>query len=85
MKKLLIEVYKGPFAEYNGQRPEVLPNGPTKWDQHYVKYVNGLQADIMRKKNCLGLFLQATTTPISLFLKNRNARIVQKKMTLLFP
>ena len=22
---------------------------PTKWNQQYVKYVNGLQADIMRK------------------------------------
>ena len=23
--------------------------GPTKWTQNYVKYVNGLQADLMRK------------------------------------
>ena len=49
LEKWLIEVYKGPYAEYNGQRPEVLPNGPNKWHQHYVKYINGLQADIMIK------------------------------------
>ena len=24
---------------------------PTKWNQHYVKYINGLQADIMRKNH----------------------------------
>ena len=78
---------QGDYPDYSSSSEESseIEGKPTKWNQHYIKYVNGLQADIMRKKNCLGLFLQATTTPISLFLKNRNARIVQKKMTLLFP
>ena len=25
-----------------------IPLGPTKWTQNYVKYINGLQADLMR-------------------------------------
>ena len=27
--------------------------GPTKWTQNYVKYINGLQADLMRKNEKL--------------------------------
>ena len=47
LEKWLIEVYKGPFAV--DQSSEVSPSGPTKWNQHYVKYINKLQADLMRK------------------------------------
>ena len=47
LEKWLIEVYKGPFAV--GQSSEDLPSGPSKWNQHYVKYINKLQADLMRK------------------------------------
>ena len=40
-------MYKGPYAV--DQSSDELPNGPTKWNQHYVKYINKLQAEIMRK------------------------------------
>ena len=49
LEKWLIEVYKGPYAVGQIWLNGKWQNDPTKWNQQYVKYVNGLQADIMRK------------------------------------
>ena len=52
LKKWLIEVYVPPSqGDYSSSSEESSEIGekPTKWNQHYVKYINGLQAEIMRK------------------------------------
>ena len=43
LEKWLKEVYKKPktWSTYK----------PSKWNQHYVKYINGLQADIEMRKH----------------------------------
>ena len=57
LKKWLIEVYvpptQGDYPDYSSSSEESseIEGKPTKWNQHYVKYINGLQADIEMRKN----------------------------------
>ena len=46
LKKWLVEVYVAPTQG----SPET-EEKPSKWNQHYVKYINGLQADLKRKNH----------------------------------
>ena len=46
LKKWLVEVYVAPTLPTLETEEK-----PSKWNQHYVKYINGLQADIEMRKN----------------------------------
>ena len=50
LEKWLKEVYKKPNNSIT-YPTESSEEKPSKWNQHYVKYVNGLQADIEMRKN----------------------------------
>ena len=50
LKKWLIEVYVAPReGDYYSSSEESPEEKPSKWNQHYVKYINKLEADLMRK------------------------------------
>ena len=50
LKKWLKEVYKKPKT-WTINPMESSEEKPSKWNQHYVKYINGLQADIEMRKH----------------------------------
>ena len=41
---------QGDYSSSSEESSEI-EGKPTKWNQHYVKYINGLQADIEMRKN----------------------------------
>ena len=53
LKKWLIEVYVAPipgdYPEFNPSSEESPVEKPSKWNQHYIKYINKLEAGLMRK------------------------------------
>ena len=53
LKKWLIEVYVAPipgdYPEFNPSSEDSLEEKSSKWNQHYVKYINNLEADLMSK------------------------------------
>ena len=54
LKNWLIKVYVAPSQELHfssSEESSETEEKPSKWNQHYVKYINGLQADLKRKNH----------------------------------